>query len=260
MLELNSLYNMDCMDGIKLIDDCFIDLTVTSPPYDQIRTYDGYQWDYRLLIPELYRVTKSGGVVVWIVNDQTIDGSETGTSFRQALCFMDSGFKLHDTMIWRKVSPYTHPNRYIACFEYMFVFSKCKPASTNIIQDRMNLYSGIPNNGTQREKDGRLHSKSSKKTGRVIKEYGARFNVWDIPAEGNETGHPAVFPLKLVTDHIITWSNENDVVFDPFMGSGTTAIACVEVNRNFLGFEISENYYNAAQERVQAVMAQTRMY
>lgn len=248
---------VECCDnvaGLKCLPDACIDLTVTSPPYDNLRTYNGFTWDEEGLIRELYRVTKPGGVVVWISNDATVNGSETGTSFRQALTFKAAGFNLHDTMIWHKISPFTHKNRYIASFEYMFVLSKGRPKTTNIICDRKNKWAGVKVHGTQRLKaDGVLLENNGVKAGREVKEFGARYNVWEMPGDkNNKTGHPAVFPETLARDHIISWSNPGDVVLDPFMGSGTTAAACIKTGRQYIGFELSEEYCKIAYRRIEA--------
>lgn len=251
-LGTNKIYNMDCVDGMRMLPSNSIDLTVTSPPYDDLRTYNGFSWDFEAVARELYRVTKQGGVVVWIVADATIKGSETGTSFKQALYFKECGFNIHDTMIWQKISPFTHKNRYIACFEYMFIFSKGVPKTTNIICDRKNKWAGVAVHGTQRLKsDGVLQQNNGVKVGRKVKEFGARYNIWDMPGDKtNKTGHPAVFPEQLVTDHIITWSNEGDIVLDCFMGSGTTAKTALLNNRKYIGFEISKEYCDIADQRV----------
>lgn len=254
MLEVNKIYNMDCVDGMRLLDDCTIDLTVTSPPYDNLREYNGYSFDFENVAKELYRITKEGGVVVWIVADATINGSETGTSFKQALYFMECGFNLHDTMIWRKPNAGSigSLNRYENVFEYMFVFSKGKPKTANIIKDRKNKRSGEKQHGSIRQKDGTVR----KTTGygkREIAEFGRRHNVWDIaPCKSKkERLHPAPFPQQLASDHILTWSNENDLVLDSFMGSGTTSKMAISNNRKYIGFEVSEEYCNIANKRNQ---------
>lgn len=249
---LNKIHNMDCVEGMRMLPDNSIDLTVTSPPYDNLRTYNGFAWDFEAVAKELFRVTKQGGVVVWIVSDATIKGSETGTSFRQALFFKEIGFNLHDTMIWQKISPFTHKNRYIPCFEYMFVLSKGAPKTANLICDRKNKWGGTQVHGTERQKSGKTKNLSETQKSKCVKEYGARFNIWEItPDKNNKTGHPAVFPINLVQDHILSWSHEGDTVLDPFMGSGTTAVACIKNNRNYIGFEISREYCDIAEERIQ---------
>ena len=199
-------------------------------------------------------------MVVWIVNDQTIDGSETGTSFKQALYAMECGFRLHDTMIWYKgSSAFPNSNRYYPSFEYMFVFSKGEPRSVNLLKDRANRWAGTKVHGTHRQKDGTIKRKEFCNQ-KVYNEYGVRFNVWEIPCEKhNTTGHPAVFPISIARDHILTWSNKNDIVLDPFTGSGTTALAAYETQRRFIGFEISPEYYKAAKERLDRETAQVRM-
>ena len=254
LLELGKIYCMDCLEGLKLLDDECIDLTVTSPPYDDLRTYNGYSFDFENIANELYRVTKNGGTLVWIVSDKTENGNESGTSFRQALYFKECGFYLLDTMIWKKPT-FTDTGslrvRYGNVFEYMFVFTKGKCKTFNPIKDRKNKYSGSKKHGTVRQIDGSVKDISSK--GKEIAEFGQRFNVWEIsPEKNNKTGHPAVFPEQLANDHIISWSNENDVVLDPFMGSGTTAKMAKLNDRNFIGFEISKEYCDIAEERLKS--------
>ena len=253
---MNTLYRGDCLEVMKKLPSDSINLTVTSPPYDNLREYNGNinQWDFekfKQIADELYRITSPNGIVVWIVNDATIEYSETGTSFKQALYFKECGFNLHDTMIWQKISPYQHKNRYIQSFEYMFVFSKGKRKTANLICDRKNKWAGTQIHGTERQANGNTKQLSTVQKSKSVKEYGARFNIWDIPPEkSNKTGHPAVFPEKLVSDHIKTWSNEGDVVLDPFMGSGTTGVACNNLNRQFIGIEIDETYFQTAEKRI----------
>lgn len=252
-MEVNKIYNMDCLEGMKLLKDNSIDLTVTSPPYDNLRTYNGFQWDFEGIAKELYRVTKQGGVVVWIVGDATIKGSETGTSFRQALYFKEIGFNLHDTMIWNKqnCSSIGSMNRYENVFEYMFVFSKGKPKTANIISDKPNKRAGEIQSGSIRQKDGTVR-KTSQYGIKEISDYGRRHNVWDIfPAKSlKERLHPAPFPERLAQDHILSWSNPNDIILDPFMGSGTTAKMAILNNRQYIGFELSAEYCEIAEKRV----------
>lgn len=249
---------MDCLEGMKLLNSNSIDLVVTSPPYDNLRTYNGYEWDFEATAKELYRVVKNGGVVVWIVGDATINGSETGTSFKQALFFKDIGFNLHDTMIWEKGScPFPDKTRYYQSFEYMFVFVKGKIKKYNPIEDRQNKWSGTKVHGTLRQADGSLKRPTGIKSGREVKDKGVRFNVWKIaPERKNKTGHPAVFPEQLANDHIISWSKEGDVVFDPFMGSGTTAKMAISNKRNYIGFEISKEYCDIAEKRIKELTSQ----
>lgn len=240
-MELNRTYNIDCVEGMRNIADDTIDMAITSPPYDDMRRYNGYTWDFEKTAKEMYRVMKNGGVVVWVVNDATVKGSETGTSFKQALFFRDIGFNLHDTMIWEKTGMLPTQDRYYNIFEYMFVFSKGKPKTMNFICDHKTT-----GGGRLQKKDACIN-KGKQQTGTgtfVRKEFSRRTNIWRIPIGKNaETkGHPAPFPEQLVRDHVITWSNPGDVVLDPFMGSGTTAKVCLETGRNYIGFEISEEY------------------
>jgi len=250
-METNKIYNENCLDTMASMPDDFIDLVVTSPPYDDLRDYNGYNFDFEAVAQELYRIVSVGGVVVWIVNDATINGSETGTSFRQALYFKELGFNLHDTMIWNKQSfsaPGSLKTRYAPVFEYMFILSKGKPKTFNPLMDRKTTYGGT----TRKRSTKRLKDGSFKQQNGYIKlrEYGQRFNVWYIPGFRGKSLHPAVFPLQLVKDHIISWSNESDIVYDPFMGSGTTALASKETKRKYIGSEISNEYYQMCLDRL----------
>lgn len=257
---LNRIINQDCAEGLALLSDNSIDLTVTSPPYDNLRDYDGFTLDIDEIIRQLYRVTKIGGVVVWVVGDATINGSETGTSFKQALKFMEAGFKLHDTMIFEKNTS-SFParrtsKRYTQIFEYMFVFSKGKIGKGNLICDKPNKYAGTTNWGknTQRGKDGILTETSNIKP---VPDYSPRNNIWRYVVSGGIGNkdkraykHPATFPYDLAKDHILTWSSEGDTVLDPFAGSGTTLIASKDLGRNFIGFEISSEYCEIIETRL----------
>lgn len=252
------LLHGDCLELMKDISDKSIDLTVTSPPYDNLRTYnDTLVWNdsiWQAVIKELFRVTKDGGVVVWVVNDATINGSETGTSFRQALFFKECGFNLHDTMIYLKDQlAFPDSNRYYNGFEYMFVFSNGKPSKFNPIQDKKNSsYGRVIDNCGQRRKDGSI-SNGKSCAGNKIKEYGVRYNYWLMynQSRGEHSKHPATFPEQLANDHIISWSNEGDIVLDCFMGSGTTGKMALLNNRNFIGIEKNKDYFDIAKNRIE---------
>lgn len=240
----------DCLEVMRTLSDNSIDLTVTSPPYDNLRTYNGYSFDFENIAKELFRITKKGGVMVWVVGDQTIKGSESGTSFKQALYFKEIGFNLHDTMIWKKSNPFNFGsnNCYIQSFEYMFVFSKGKPKSLNFIYDRANKSKG--DKIISQHRDGDFMKYDVENSNYTTKEFGKRYNIWDIPTSSGRGKHPAVFPEQLAHDHIISWSNENDLVLDCFMGSGTTGKMCKLLNRNFIGIEISEEYMDIAKVKI----------
>jgi len=253
------LINEECVSALKKMDDASIHLVVTSPPYDNLRTYDtdtaaGWNADvWRGVIREMYRVLIDGGVVVWNVKDSSVNGSESGTSFRQALFAMECGFNLHDTMIWAKDTfAYPDVSRYYDTFEFVFVFSKGKPRAFNPICDRKNKWAGTKIRGTSRKADGTMYEKSTNKTSDG-KDFGMRFNIWDIPTEKKSggVGHPAMMPERLAHDMIVSWSNEGDIVLDPFMGSGTTGRMCVKTKRDFIGIDISENYVELARRRIE---------
>lgn len=251
----------DCAEALGQLEEESVDLTVTSPPYDNLRNYDGYSFDFPRIAEGLFRVTREGGVVVWIVNDATIDGSETGTSFRQALGFKDVGFNLFDTMIWVKSGGgATGSNKaYTQNFEYMFVLSKGSPKTSNIIRDLPNQSAFKVHTGVNRRAaDGskRIQPRN------VAAEFSRRNNWWYMVNNDNHDcgGHPAVFPRRLCHDHIVTWSNVGDTVLDPFMGSGTTGLVCAELERNFIGIEISERWHAFASERIGIAYSQQRLF
>ena len=252
-----TLYIGDCLDVMAGLPDGSVDMTVTSPPYDNLRTYNGTLNDWtpekwQAIIRELFRVTKQGGVVVWVVGDATIKGSETGTSFRQALYAMECGFRLHDTMIWEKTGSGALGSQlcYGQNFEYMFVLSKGRPNAVNLICDRDNVV-----------KSGKVTVNSSltadkKATTRVVerKPFGKRTNVWKIQPQ-QKSDHPAPFPRSLARDHILSWSNPGDVVLDPFLGSGTTGKMAILEGRRFTGIEREPEYFDIARRRIEAAMA-----
>ena len=257
--------NEDCVVGMFTVPDNHVDLTVTSPPYDDMRTYDGKSnFDFEAVARGLYRITKPGGVVVWVVGDQTKDGDESGTSFRQALFFKEIGFNLWDTMIYSKTPRAGVGNNrgYWQAFEYMFVFSTGVPKTINLIEDRRNVQSGKKRNGN-RGQDGHISM------GRIYEnnEYGRRTNVWEYSiGKGHSVTdkiahkHPAIFPEALARDHILSWSNEGDMVFDPFTGSGTTAVMAIKHDRNFLGFEINPDYVAITNERIENSQRQLTLF
>ena len=246
------LFCGDCLEIMKEIESGSVDLTVTSPPYDNLRTYnDTLVWNetiWQAVIKELFRVTKIGGVVVWVVQDKCVKGGESMTSFKQALHFADCGFLLYDTMIWLKPSPQAPTEgRYYDVFEYMFVFSKGKPKTLNLLKDRKNKSAGAVSN---KETRSCREDRKVKNEKRVVAEFSRRFNVWELSRGRNKTSHPAVFPEKLAHDHIISWSNEGDTIFDPFLGSGTTGKMALLNNRNFIGIEKDPQYFEIAKERI----------
>jgi len=250
------LMHGDCLERMKEIPDGSVDLTVTSPPYDNLRAYNGNneQWGehvWKAVIKDLYRVTKECGVVVWVVGDATIKGSETGTSFKQALWAMECGFRLHDTMIYAKNSymPLTH-NRYEQAFEFQFVWAKGKPASFNPIRIQCKTA------GTRRSRSGsKAQEKSYAERHRdeqtvvgLMKQHPNIF-YYDV-GKNDKTAHNAPFPEALARDHIISWSNHGDTVLDPFMGSCTTGKMALLASRKFIGIEMDEGYFKIAAKRI----------
>ena len=250
-MEVNKIYNESNLDTMAKMPDSFIDLTVTSPPYDGLRTYNGYSFDFEGIAKELYRVTKEGGVVVWVVGDATIKGSESLTSFRQALFFKECGFKLHDTMIYQKSVPPMNDKRYQHNFEYMFIFVKGRLKTFNPIMIEKKYNDKRNNKNFHRDESG-IFVKGFSKPKQTLK---IKENVWNIFAAGGSSDkiaskHPAIFPEQLANDHIVTWSNEGDLVYDPFMGSGTTAKMSIINKRNWIGSEMSSEYCCIVHERL----------
>ena len=245
---MNTIYNENCLDTMKAMQDSCIDLTVTSPPYDGLRVYNGYSFNFDLVASELYRVTKQGGVVVWIIGDSTIKGSESGTSFRQALGFKEAGFNLHDTMIWRKSNPMPkfRSKRYFDVFEYMFVLSKGQPKTFNPLMQSNKRAGELYDYTAKVKTTGKVRTKKTFN----INDERYKDNIWECAVAKNDTDHPAVFPESLVADHIKSWSKEGDIVYDPFIGSGTTALAARSLGRNYIGSEISQEYCQIAESRL----------
>jgi site-specific DNA-methyltransferase (adenine-specific) len=252
---INTIVCGDSKDVLHRLPNNSIDLTVTSPPYDNLRTYKGYTFEFEPIVQELYRVVKPGGVVVWIVGDSVVKQSESLTSLRHALYFQECGFNVHDTMIYKKAGMrYPEKTRYGQVFEYMFVFSKGTPRTVHIIADRPNRWAGYTNWGrhSMRTPDGQL--KAAKDCKRY-KKYGARTNIWEHNngygfGTKDRVSHPATFPEQIAEAHILSWTNEGDLVFDPLMGSGTTAKMAILTNRVYLGSEISEEYVAGARSRI----------
>lgn len=259
-----STFNTDCVEAMDALisQGVKVDLTVTSPPYDELRSYEGTcNWTFdkfKQVADRLYRLTADGGMVVWVVGDATVKGGETLTSFRQALYFQEIGFKMHDTMIYEKNSS-SFParrdsKRYTQIFEYMFVFVKGDVRKDlTLIADKPNKWAGHTNWGqmTCYDKDGKVVG--DKKKINPVPEFSLRNNIWRLTTSCNKdkTEHPAVFPEELAKGHILSWSVEGDLVFDPFMGSGTTGKVAVLTGRRFIGVELVESYYNEAVSRIE---------
>lgn len=256
-----TLYRGDCLEIMHDLAD--INLVVTSPPYDDIRDYGHSYSGFNafVAITQIEKLLIDGGVCVWNVADQTKNGSETGTSFRHALHAMDCGLNLHDTMIYCKESvSFPDSNRYLPCFEYMFVWSKGSPSIFNGIKDRRNKWSGTKVSGTDRQVSGRTTKKNG--VGRPITEYGLRHNWWVISNSynGETAGHPAPMPYQMADGHIRTWSTGRNTILDPFMGSGTTGVACVKLGRKFIGIELEQKYFDIACQRIEEAYKQPDMF
>lgn len=276
MIEINKLYNQDCLATMQQIDDNSVDMVLTSPPYDDLRTYNkhlsgnrteynGYSFPFEQIAQELFRIVKKGGVVVWVVGDATNKGSETGTSFRQALYFKECGFDLYDTMIYQKTgTPFPQKDRYNQIFEYMFIFSKGKPNTFNPIMKKNVTAGAVRHSRKFRNADGEMVDGFN---GKPINEYGVDNNVW-IMRNGMYKStkdivafeHPAIFPEELAVRHVVSWTKENDLIYDPFMGSGTTAKAAIQLKRNWIGSEIDKGYCDICEKRLNNVAIQETLF
>jgi len=276
MININTLYNENCLETMSKIDDNTVDLTLTSPPYDDLRSYNkhlsgnktefnGYSFPFEQIARELFRITKKGGVVVWVVGDATDKGSETGTSFRQALYFKECGFDLYDTMIYQKTgTPFPQKNRYNQTFEYMFVLSKGKPNTFNPVMKKNATAGAVRHSRKFRTADGEMKPGFN---GKPINEYGIENNIWLIRNGMNKSTkdlvafeHPAMFPEELALKHVISWTKKGDLIYDPFMGSGTTAKAAIQLERNWVGSELDVNYCDVCNRRLETVLVQPSMF
>lgn len=251
----NKILNGNCVVVMKEFPENSVDLVVTSPPYDNLRTYKGYIFPFDEIVKQLYRIVKIGGIVVWVVSDATINGSETGTSFKQALKFMEIGFNLHDTMIFQKTNPVPqiYRKRYTNVFEYMFVFSKGAVKLHNGIKIPC-LHAGLELKSTTYKNYSKGEQSRGKKANPVKSEK-LKGNIWEYVVGKNAIDqeakkHPAPFPYQLALDHILSWTNQGDLVLDPMCGSGTTCVAALDAKRNYIGIDISTEYCELAQERV----------
>lgn len=253
-----NIYNVDCLEYLKTLPDNSIKFTLTSPPYDDIRDYKGYSFPFEEIAQQLWRVTKSGGVIAWNVADATVKGSETGTSMRQALYFMSQGFRLHDTMIYAKKNPMpasVSSKRYHQSWEYIFILSKDAPETFNPIMVKAK-YGHVEANMKHRGRDGELNYVKTKRN-----EFTKVRNIFEYSIGGGHStkdkiafGHPALMPEQLAHDMILTWTNEGDQVFDPFSGAGTTAKMCLLNNRKFHGTELSSEYCELSQQRIELAL------
>lgn len=264
-MEINKVYKENCLDTMRRMPDNFVDMVLTSPPYDNMRKYKGFTFPFEEIAKELYRITKEGGIVVWVVGDQTINGSETMTSFKQAIFFVEQcGFKLHDTMIYERQGsyPYDVAKRYFQDFEYMFVFSKKSVNTFNPIKIPSSSKKGIPIYRRKLTQD-----LTEAKVNRFTSGLKSLSNIWKYAAGGTTSSsdkiafqHPAIFPEKLAADHIYTWTNEGDLIYDPFGGSGTTAKMAHLQKRNWILSEISAEYCDIIKKRIDPYLSQTTLF
>lgn len=252
---INTITTGNCVELMKQMPDNSVDMCITSPPYDNLRTYKGYTFPFDEIATQLFRIIKEGGIVVWVVNDATINGSETGTSFKQALRFKEIGFNIHDTMIFLKTNPIPqiYRKRYTNVFEYMFVFSKGNVKTHNPLTVPC-MHAGLELKGTT-YKNFSTGTQTRGKMAKPVKEEKLKGNIWEYvvgkkAVDQEAKGHPAPFPYDLAKDHIISWTNVGDIVLDPMCGSGTSIVAANDLRRQFIGFDISEEYCELAKKRL----------
>jgi len=261
-MQLGRIYTENCLSTLERMDDGFLDMTITSPPYDDLRDYNGYHFPVEEIAASLYRKTKLGGVVIWVVGDRTVNGNETLTSFRHALTFQSAGFRAHDTMIYVKNNPIPSDcgRRYRQAFEYMFCFSKGQPKTFNPITEPTK-------SAGQKISAFRITGKGrgnvpDEDIGRKIKSERKVTNIFGYNVGTSSSKdkiafrHPAIFPEQLVADQIGSWTNSGDIVYDCFMGSGTTAKVAHQLGRHWLGSEVSEEYVAIAYERLKPYIPQ----
>jgi site-specific DNA-methyltransferase (adenine-specific) len=251
----------NCVDLMKLMPSSIIDLVVTSPPYDNLRDYQGYIFQFEEIAKELYRIIKKGGIVVWVVGDKIKNGDRTLTSFRHALYFQEIGFNVHDIMIYRKKNtPFMRSNAYTNCYEFMFVLAKGSPNTFNPLKTKT-IRNGKEKLVANKKTDG-----INNKVWGELKTEKTLTNIWEYAVGlGGSTNdriafkHTAIFPEKLAEDHILSWSNKDDLVLDPMCGSGTTCKMAKVNGRKYIGMDISENYCMISNERLEMADKQMKM-
>ncbi|MBK9155041.1 MAG: site-specific DNA-methyltransferase [Chloracidobacterium sp.] len=252
MIETEKIYTENCLDTLSRVEDDVLDMTITSPPYDDLRDYNGYHFPVEKIAAALFAKTMPGGVVIWVVGDRTVNGSESLSSFRHAIAFNDAGFRVHDTMIYAKNNPIPSDcgKRYRQCFEYMFCFSKGRPKTFNPITQKIKQEKAFKSfRITKVGRNDLAHDHVAPKRRKVNNIFS--YNVGTSSSRDKVAfKHPAIFPEKLVEDQIRTWTNEGDLVYDCFMGSGTTAKVAQLLHRRWFGSEISAEYVEIATERL----------
>jgi site-specific DNA-methyltransferase (adenine-specific) len=254
---INQILCTDCVAGMQQLPDCCIPLTVTSPPYDDLRTYGGHTFDFEAVAGELWRITMNGGIVVWVVGEQVKKGTETGTAARQKLHFMDLGFRCSTMIMVTSRVRFPQRGRYPSVFDYAFVLTKGRPRHFHAICDKKNKYVGEKFRWKLRERDGRI-VKREHCHDKYVGVFGSRMNVWfyhvgymKTTTDKDAYGHPALMPEKMAEDFIISFSRPGDLILDPFSGAGTTSKMAMLNGRRYLGMEICENYASDSRKRLE---------
>jgi site-specific DNA-methyltransferase (adenine-specific) len=265
-VELNKVYQQDCIVGMRKIPDGAIDLVVTSPPYDNLRDYNGYSVDLNETGKNIYRILKDGGVAVMVIQDQTKNFGKSLTSFRTIVDWCDNvGFKLFECVIYRKngTEGAWWKNRFRVDHEYMPIFLKGeKPQYFN--KDSLKVKSKHGGKIMTGFANRKTNGETGKSITKAINEMKCRGTVWDYLMAGDKDPvkrkHPAPFPDKIPFDFINCFCPPNGIVLDPFVGSGSTVVGAKKLNRSFIGFDISEEYCNLTRKRLDSVSPDDELF
>lgn len=264
--ELNEIYCIDCVEGMKKIPDNSVDIVVTSPPYDGIRDYNGFNFDLHETGRGLIRILKEGGIVAMVIQDQTKNFGKTLTSFKTIIDWCDNiGFKLFECVIYRKHGSEGAwwTNRFRVDHEYMPIFLKGeKPQYFNKENLKVpSIHGGKVMTGSgSRRTDGKTNARVT----RPINTMKCRGTIWNYLMAGDKDPikrqHPAPFPDQIPLDFIECFCPPGGVVLDPFMGSGSTAVAAKKLNRKYIGFDTSEEYIKIAHARLRNTETQLKVF
>jgi site-specific DNA-methyltransferase (adenine-specific) len=263
---VDQIIHNDCVSEMATLPDNCIPLTVTSPPYDKLRRYGGQRWSFETfekVARQLFRLTMPGGVVLWVVQDGTVDGSLTGTSARQWLYFQQIGFDLNSVLILATRGWRSQTSRYANQFHFGFVLSKGRPRAFHPIRDRINSTAGQRLRCSRRSASG--EAVTTYNGDRRLGLHGYRANVWFYDVGGGKSTkdryasrHEALMPEQMARDLIISWSRPGDLIFDPFCGAATTCKMALLSHRHYLGIEAHALYYRLALRRMRDAQTEYR--
>ena len=284
MIELNKIYPESNLETMQRIESNSIDMVLTSPPYANARakTYGGIDADDYInwFIPiakEIYRILKPTGSFILNIGDNTIDGETHLYTFEIPIVLKrEIGFKFIDPLIWHKKTtpPGKFKNRFKDGWEFCFHFSKTldikfnpyavAEKTTQVSIDRalrhkdthiMKSTTGSGFNNPNKN----LKERRNRQTGSGFGtddnymdslEMALPMNVIYCSPETRNMNHSAPFPIEIPVFFIKAFTDENDIIYDPFLGSGTTAEAALRLNRKFIGSEIKTEYVSTANNRI----------